>query len=301
MKRILEIKTISEYNSLRGLETFHPLVNVFDFSKTKLKDYPESDAISFGFYAISLKQGQSCIIHYGRKNYDYQDGTLVFLAPRQVFSIQPGYSINPEGFALHFHPDLIQGTSLAQKMKDYTFFSYDVNEALHVSEREKQIITECFHKIEYEIKLNPDKHSKKLIVANIELFLDYCLRFYDRQFLSRENMNQGVVNKFENLLHDYFLSDKPQTIGPPSVGYFADKLNLSANYLGDLIKKETGKSAQEQIQLKMVEIAKQRIFEHDKTISEIAYELGFKYPQHFTRFFKQQIGSTPNEYRNAAN
>ncbi len=160
---------------------------------------------------------------------------------------------------------------------------------------------ECFRKIDYEIKRAIDRHSKKLIVSNIELFLNYCVRFYDRQFMTREHANTGVAEKFERLLNEYFQTEKPQADGIPSVGYFADELHLSANYFGDLIKKETGKPALEHIQAKLIDIAKEKIFQYNKPVSEIAYELGFKYPNHFSRFFKQQVGYTPNEYRSRLN
>ena len=183
-------------------------------------------------------------------------------------------------------------------MQDFNFFGYQSNEALHLSERERNIVLDCFSKIEYELEHAIDKHSKKLIVANIELFLDYCERFYDRQFITRDKVHQGILEKFEILLNNYFQTDKPQTVGLPSVGDCAKELNLSAGYFGDLIKKETGQSAQEYIQAKVIHVAKERIFNVDKSISEVAYDLGFKYPQHFTRLFKQKTGVTPNEYRN---
>jgi len=208
-----------------------------------------------------------------------------------------GQVYQPKGYALVFHPDLVHGTSLAKAMNDYNFFSYNSNEALHLSDRERQIVLDCFSKIEYELQQNIDKHSKKLIASNIELFLNYCERFYDRQFITRDNVNKGILEKFEELLNGYFSSDKPQKIGLPSVAYFADELHLSANYFGDLIKRETGKSAKEYIHTKIVDIAKNKAHNTDKTVNEIAYELGFKYPQHFTRLFKNVTGLTPNEYR----
>lgn len=182
-------------------------------------------------------------------------------------------------------------------MKDYSFFSYEVNEALHLSEQERGVIIDCLNNISEELNRGIDKHSKMLIVSNIELLLNYSIRFYDRQFITRENVNKDILSKFENVVNGYFQTDKPQTIGLPSVRYCADQLHLSANYLGDLIKKETGKSAQEHIQLRLIDIAKEKILGTNKTVSEIAYELGFKYPQHFTRVFKKNVGHTPNEYR----
>jgi AraC family transcriptional regulator, transcriptional activator of pobA len=298
MKNIVHLETISEYNAVAGIETFHPLVSYIDFSGTGRIKRNSADGLSLGFYAVFLKQGKNCTIRYGRNNYDYQDGTLVFIAPRQVINIQDNEEeYQPEGYGLLFHPDLLHGTPLGQKMNEYTFFSYEVYEALHLSERERQIVLESFLKIDHELRNNIDKHSKKLIVANIELFLDYCVRFYDRQFITRDTFHKGTLLQFETHLNGYFKTDKPITEGLPSVGYFADKLHLSANYLGDLMKKETGRSAQEHIQLKLIELAKERIFDQSKTISEIAYDLGFKYPQHFTRMFKKNTGFSPNEYR----
>jgi AraC family transcriptional regulator, transcriptional activator of pobA len=196
-----------------------------------------------------------------------------------------------------FHPDLIHGTSLGKHIQDYTFFSYQSNESLHLSEQERKIVLDCFSKIKYELERAIDKHSRKLIVSNIEMLLNYCVRFYDRQFITRDNVHKGVLEKFEGLLHEYFQSEKPQTIGLPSVAWCASELNLSANYFGDLVKKETGKTAQEYIQSKVIDVAKEKIFDPGKSVSEVAYELGFKYPQHFTRLFKQKTGHTPIEYR----
>lgn len=299
MANIIEIKTVDKYNKLVDVKTPHPLVNVIDFSTVKPKDKSEvSGTFTFGFYTVSIKYGKNCDLKYGRNYYDYQEGTLVFMAPGQVMSVEAKEEFKPEGFTLVFHPDLIRGTSLGQHIKDYSFFSYDVHEALHLSEKELVIVLECFKKIEFELQQAIDKHSKKLIASNIELFLNYCDRFYDRQFITRDNLHKGVLEKFEALLNDYFISDNPQDIGLPSVAWCAGKLNLSANYFGDLVKKETGKSAQEYIQNKIIDVAKELIFDIDKSISEIAYELGFKYPQHFTRLFKQKVGMSPNNYRN---
>lgn len=304
MKKVYTIDTISEYNGLVNQETFHPLVSIIDFSKTgarrQANQESDADALSLGFYAVFLKRGEQCTLRYGRKNYDYQDGTLVFLAPQQVVQIirnpDAGYS-TPGGYALLFHPDLLFGTSLGQRMKEFSFFSYEVNEALHISERERSVVVEAFQKIDDELRRGIDKHSRKLIVANIELFLDYCVRFYDRQFIMREPVHHSVLEKFDGMVSEYLHSSQSMEQGLPSVSFFADKLNLSANYLGDLIRKETGKSAQEHIQLQMIVLAKEKIQDPRKSISEIAYELGFKYPQHFTRMFKKSTGMSPNEYR----
>ncbi|GGB25536.1 helix-turn-helix domain-containing protein [Puia dinghuensis] len=295
MDSVLKINTVSEYNAFNKQKTLHPLVSVIDLSQA---DPRSPRRMSYGFYTVFLKKIVCGDLRYGLKNYDYQEGTLIFLAPGQLIGENiEGVTYQPQGWALVFHPDLIHGTSLGRHIDDYSFFSYDVHEALHISEEERQIVLDCFSKIEYELKQRIDKHSKKLITANIELFLNYCIRFYDRQFITRDNVNKGIIQKFEDLLNDYFRSDKPQTLGLPNVGYCAEQLNLSTNYFGDMIKKETGKTALEYIQGKVMDLAKEKIFDPDKTVNEIAYELGFKYPQHFSRLFKQRVGYTPNEYR----
>ncbi|TAH19687.1 MAG: AraC family transcriptional regulator [Cytophagales bacterium] len=300
MERLYPIANISDYNAENNHKTLHPLVSVIDFSKANPRNWGDASSVKFqyGLYCIFLKEVKCGDIRYGRNYYDYQAGTLVFFAPGQVMEIENnGETYQPYGYGLVFHPDLIRGTALAKSIDEYSFFSYKANEALHISELERQMVLDCFSKIEFELKQAIDKHSKKLIASNIELFLNYCERFYDRQFITRDNAHKGILEKFEELLNGYFLSDKPQIIGLPSVAYFAEELHLSANYFGDLIKKETGQSAKEYIQSKIIEVAKNKIFGNDKTISEIAYELGFKYPQHFNRVFKQKVGYTPNEYR----
>ena len=295
MDDLRRFETISEYNAFNNTETLHPLVSVIDFSKAAPR---HGSKMYFGFYTILLKDVKCGDLHYGRHTYDYQEGTLVFLAPGQVAGMNSNGEIyQPKGYGLVFHADLIHGTSLGRHIQEYTFFSYQSAEALHLSERERKTVLDCFSKIEYELEHAIDKHSKGLIISNIELFLNYCVRFYDRQFITRENVHRGILERFEELLNNYYGSDKPQTIGLPSVAYCASELNLSAGYFGDLIKKETGKTAQEYIQSKVIDVAKERIFDHAKSVSEIAYELGFKYPQHFTRLFKQWVGQSPNEYR----
>jgi len=295
MDDIVNFKTVKEYNAFNNQETLHPLVSIVNLENAAPRQYRR---LRYEFYTIFLKKIYCGDLRYGLNNYDYEEGTLIFLAPGQVIGQHSEEFYQPQGTALVFHPDLLHNTSLVKKIDDYHFFSYAVNEALHLSEQERKIILDCFSKIEYELQHSIDKHSKQLIVSNIELFLNYCIRFYDRQFITRDNANRGILEKFEGLLNNYFSSDKPQHLGLPSVTYFAEEMHLSPNYFGDLIKKETGKTAQEYIQTKVIDVAKERIFNIDKSISEIAYDLGFKYPQHFTRLFKQRTGVTPNEYRN---
>lgn len=295
MDNIRRFETINDYNLFNNHETLHPLVSVIDFSKA---DPREGSKMYFGFYTIILKDVICGDMVYGRHTYDYQEGTLVFIAPGQIAGTKSnGETYQPKGYGLVFHPDLIHGTSLGKHIQEYTFFGYQSNEALHVSERERKIVLDCFSKIEYELEHAIDKQSKRLIVSNIELFLNYCVRFYERQFITRETVHKGILERFEILLNKYFQTDRPQTNGLPSVAWCANELNLSAGYFGDLIKKDTGKTAQEYIQLKVIDVAKEKIFDKSKSVSEIAYELGFKYPQHFTRLFKQKVGQSPNEYR----
>jgi AraC family transcriptional regulator, transcriptional activator of pobA len=295
MNNMRRFETINDYNVFNQHETLHPLVTVIDMSKAAPR---KASNMYYGLYTIFLKEVKCGDLRYGRATYDYQEGTLVFIAPGQVVSVDnTGETYQPKGYALAFHPDLIHGSPLGRHIQEYSFFSYQSNEALHLSERERKIVLDLFSKIEYELEHAIDKHSKRLIVSSIEMLLNYCIRFYDRQFITRENVHKGNLERFEQLLNEYFRSGQPQTIGLPSVAWCASELNLSASYFGDLVKKETGKTAQDYIQEKVIEVAKERIFDQSKSVSQIAYELGFKYPQHFTRLFKQRVGQSPNEYR----
>ncbi|MEN5379556.1 helix-turn-helix domain-containing protein [Sphingobacterium kitahiroshimense] len=297
MNEIQRIDTVKQYNDAMGVDTLHPLVSVVDFDTMPTYQYFKR---YMGVYAIFLKYIKCGDMRYGNQPYDYEDGTLVFISPGQVYGIDSkGEIIKPQGKALVFHPDLISDTDLGRKIKYYSFFSYEVNEALHLSKKERAIVNDCFDKIAYEIDLNIDIHSKTLIVSNIELFLNYCMRFYDRQFITRTNVNKDILSRFENLLHAYFGSEKPQTLGIPTVSYCADQLHLSPNYFGDMIKKETGRTALDHIQSKLINEAKIMLFDKDKQISEVSNLLGFNYQQHFTRLFKQKTGVTPHEFRNS--
>lgn len=296
MEHFERIDTVKQYNDAMGVDTRHPLVSVVNFDEMPTYQYFRR---YMGVYAIFLKYIKCGDMRYGCQPYDYEDGTLVFISPGQVYGIDStGQIIKPWGRALVFHPDLIAGTQLGKHIKDYSFFSYEVNEALHLSKKERATINDCLQKIETEIDLNIDKHSKTLIVSNIELLLNYCMRFYDRQFITRSHVNKGILVRFENLLNDYFKSGLGQTLGLPTVAYCAGQLHISPNYFGDLIKKESGNTALDYIQSRVIDEAKGKIFDRDKSINEIAGELGFKYQQHFTRLFKQKVGVTPNEYRN---
>lgn len=296
MEKIIQLDSVDTYNKLYGLETMHPLVSVIDLTRaTKTVNHLQ---INYGVYALFLKGGKECDIKYGRREYDYQEGTIVSFAPGQVVRVDMKEEVvHPKVYGILFHPDIIRGTALGQTIKNYGFFAYASHEALHLSLRERSTIMDCLDKIRMELEHAIDKHSKSLIVMNIELLLSYCLRFYERQFITREAVNKDILQKFENQLDTYFTHHPAEEKGLPTVKYFADKAYLTPNYFGDLIKKETGKSAQEYIQYKLVERAKDLISETDLTMSEIAYELGFQYPQHFGRLFKKQAGITPNMYR----
>ena len=299
MSKITKLDSVAQYNQLRGVKTLHPLVTMLDLSKAEPMP---AQTFHFGLYAIYLKELECGELTYGRSKYDYQEGTLVFIAPGQVLGIQPKVkTFQPKGWALLFDPELIRGTSLGRKMKEYSFFSYDVNEALHISDNEKKVIIDCFQKIQFELECGIDKHSRTLISSNIELFLNYSQRFYDRQFITREYKNKGVLERFENLLLDYFNADLQLKNGIPTVSYCAKELNLSSNYFGDLVKKESGVSALEYIRTSVINLAKDKILESGKSVSDVAYELGFRYPQHFTRLFKLKVGLPPTQYKTLVN
>lgn len=296
MEKIIKLNTIKDYNDLLGIDTPHPLVSVIDASTIKPLRHVRKN---IGFYVIYLKDIKCAdLIKYGRKNYDFQEETLVFAAPGQVIgNDDTGEVFEPKGWWLTFQPELLHGTPLGRHIQDYTFFSYSVNEALHLSKQERQTVIDCLLKIDEEIKGTMDKHSHLIITSAIELLLNYCVRYYDRQFITRKKENKDVLGSFEYLLNNYFTSQKPQSLGTPTVAYCAGQLHLSANYFGDLVKKETGISAQEYIQTKMMDVAKGMLADSAKSVSEIAYALGYQYPQYFSRAFKKMVGCSPNEYR----
>src|SRR5574344_404419 len=299
MEDIRHISTITEYDDMFGVETLHPLVSVIDLAKASPMTH---SILEPGLYLAFLKEVKCGDMLYGRRTYDYQKGTIVCVAPGQVMGIKDnGETFQTKGYALCFHPDLIKGTSLGRTIGEYTFFSYEANEALHISEKERELFLSSLDNIRQELEHSIDHLSKRIIVGHIETLLNYCLRFYERQFITRQNVNLDILSRFETLLNQYFDNGNAQDKGLPSVKYFADALFLSPNYFGDLIKKETGKSAQEYIHYKIADIAKELIMDPRNSISEVAYDLGFQYPQHFTRLFKKVTGSTPLEYRSKMN
>lgn len=292
---LVQADTIDQYNRFFGIETRHPLVGIVHFDGTGRQ---ESHRMVFGFYAMFLKQTYGCKINYGKTVYDYDDDTVVSFAPGQTVEIQPVENgTTPKAIGLLFHPEFLYRTPLAQKIKQYSFFSYASNEALHLSPQERVIIQDYMDKIELELQHPIDRFSKSLIVSNIEVLLNYCMRFYERQFITREHLNHDTLARFERLLDEYLDSDQAMVEGIPTVRFFADKVCLSPNYFGDLVKQQTGKTAQEYIHLKMLGRAKEQMMDPDKNIKQVAESLGFQYPQHFVRFFKRMEGCTPKEFR----
>jgi AraC-like DNA-binding protein len=294
--KYIDVQSISDLHKLvQYTSPKHPLVSVIDHADF-YKNRPKENAFyRFGFYTISCKKFEG-LLKYGKGYYDFSEGSLLFTAPGQVLA--PGPEVNvEEGWALFIHPDLIHGIDLGRKIHQYSFFNYEVNEALHISEEEKLIIKDCVAKIEREYSQNIDKHSQGLIVSNIELLLNYCNRFYDRQFYTRAKVNSDVVQQFERLLKDYFSQSTLIETGLPNVKYFASRLNLSPNYLSDLLNKFTGKTTQEHIHLELIDKAKSLLWGTNNSISQIAYGLGFEHPSHFTKIFKSKTGKSPIEYR----
>lgn len=301
MSKTFEINTISQaHQSVRLPAPKHPLVSVVKTAEFRpTMDFRGVKVVN-NLYQISLKNLGCGNLMYGKNSYDYEEGTLVFTSPGQVTVFDgemPQDIENDNGWTLAFHPDLIRKSSLGEKIDQYSFFNYEVNEALHLSEDERKTIEELLDKIVKEYSQNIDKHSQNLIISNIELLLDYCTRFYDRQFYTRTNINVDFVSKFEKLLKTYYDTDQADKLGLPNVQYLARKLNFSSNYLSDLLKKETGKTAQEHIHLFVINKAKNSLLNSGSSISEIGYSLGFEYPQHFSSLFKLKTGYSPSEYR----
>lgn len=300
MSEIYHIRTISEAHQQLGLpKPKHPLVSV-------ITDFHGSQNIDFGgvrfttdLYSISLKSDVEGTIYYGRNTYDFQEGTLIFLKPNQVIEYEPGKeeASHERTWTLIFHPDLIRKSELGQQIEQYSFFDYDTREALHLSEGERDAIQSLVNLIQKEISLNLDRHSQELIVSNIKLLLDYCTRYFDRQFYTRTNLNKDIVTAFEQLLKDYYSSGQAIEIGVPTVQYIGKKMGLSPYYLSDLLKKETGRNTIEHIHFYIIDKAKSKLLSSKQSVSEIAYDLGFEYPQHFAKVFKNKTGVSPSEYR----
>ncbi|MEO0581681.1 MAG: helix-turn-helix domain-containing protein [Bacteroidota bacterium] len=294
----LSVKSISMIHELMGLEKpKHPQITLIDAARIAVKEEELGTKLVPECYMISLKD-KNCGMEYGRNSFDFDEGVLIFSAPGQTYSptrvIEAG---EIEGWMLYFHPDLIRNTYLSDRMDDYTFFNYEVFEALHLSADEEHTIHECVHNIQHEFQQRIDNHSQRVIVSNLDLLLSYCLRFYERQFNTRTNQSKDVISQFEKALKAYFDTQKHLELGLPRIQYFSEKANLSQHYFSDLVKKETGRSPKDHINDFIVEKAKNMLLGSSQSISEIAYDLGFNYPHYFTRIFKARTGKTPVEYR----
>lgn len=294
---VYRVRTISELHEIAGFDKpRHPLLTIIDYSKVKIAETPSSGSFICDFYSINFKK--HCKFIYGRQLFDHAEGSLHCTAPGQIISFDREKEENStEGWGLYFHPELIRNTALGKKIKEYTFFLYDENEALHLSDLEKTTLLSILKQMENEYNTNIDHYSHDLIISNIELLLNYCKRYYGRQFITRTNQNKDIIVRFETFISNYLNSDLIKNEGLPTVKYCAEKMNLSTNYFSDLLKSETGKNAQEHIHDHLLEKAKNMLVNSNITINEIAYELGFEYPQNFSKFFKKKTGMTPTLYR----
>lgn len=296
----MNIETIHELHRVMGLgKPKHPLISVVDFAKTSDNYSQEAQKISTELYGINLKNQLPGEMKYGRKKYDFQEGTIMFLAPGQTMEIAPDETnyLNLAGWGLFFHPDLLRRSDLGSKMDDYSFFSYDLSESLHLSEKERKILTETVWRIDDELSENMDGSSQPLIISNIELLLNYCQRFYNRQFITRSTFDNDYISSFKKYLAAYFKAGLQKENGLPNVSYFAKKVHLSPKYFSDLVKNETGRKAQGHIHDYILGLAKNRLLDTTDSVSEVAYFLGFDYPQYFSKMFKKKVGLSPAEYR----
>lgn len=298
MSDFFHLKSIAELHRLFGLEKpLHPLITI-------VKEWPEIDfdfvntKMTSDLYVIGLKGNVRGAFKYGRNSYDYEEGTLVFMAPNQVATFdEADTELDNNGWNVLFHPDLVRKSKLGNTIKECSFFNYGINEALHVSDKEKKMLTDFVGRIETELEQNIDKHSQELILVNLESLLKYCLRYYDRQFYTRTNLNKDLVDRFNKFLEDYFSSDNSNINGLPSISKCGEALNMSGSYLSDLLRLETGRSAKDHIHDFIIEKAKTLLLGSNTTVSEVAYGLGFDYPQHFTKLFKQKTGLNPTDFR----
>lgn len=296
--KTVRLDSIDAYNKLYGLETLHPLVTVIDLTEaTRIVNHVIMD---YDVYALFLKNGTNCILKYGRQPYDYQEGTVVSFSPGQLVGVDTEVDeIAPDVIGIMFHPDLIYKTPLASRIKEYSFFDYSQREALHLSADERRIFTRCLERVKEEIEHPVDKHTAGIVASHIQVLLDYVTRFYERQFITRGKVHSDILSRFESALKNYLEAGLSKE-GLPTVNYFAEAAHLTPGYFGDLIKKETGLTAQDIITRHIVERAKHRLSASTDDISIIAYELGFQHPQHFSRMFKRVAGVSPKQFRDNA-
>lgn len=291
--------SIQQVNDFYGVPTLHPMVSILHLDLAEAEEVTKYQ-VHYGIYAIWLKETKGCNLSYGRTPYDFYAQTVTSFEPGQMVTVEITHqSVRPRCVALLFHPDFLNRTQLGRNIQRYEFFSYSSTEALHLSDTEVDTFKQVLHMIEAELHHPIDNHTRELMVSNIELLLNYCLRFYDRQFVTREEINHGVVKQFDGLLKEY-IRNKAEKEGLPNVGYFADKCCLTAGYFGQLVKTETGRTAKDFINDRLLTTAKEFLNDDRLTVQQISSRLGFEYPQHFVRFFKHHTGMTPNEYRKAS-
>jgi AraC family transcriptional regulator, transcriptional activator of pobA len=305
MKTVIQpysINSIAEQHRLLGLpKPKHPLVSVFSHKDTNYQSLVELQQFTLNFYCVSIKKDFDGKLKYGQRYYDFDEGLMSFISPNQLLMKLDAGSAPPGGMSLLFHSDFIANTSLAARIKSYGFFSYEINEALHLSDSEEQIIEDIFKNIEQEYQTSIDSFSHDVMIAQIELLLQYCNRFYARQFITRKIANNEILIRLENLLNIYFDSSDLAEKGLPTVQYIAQQLNVSANYLSDMLRTITGQTAQQHIHTKLIEKAKTLLTTTNMQVSEVAYTLGFEYPQSFNKLFKNKTSMSPLQFRESFN
>jgi len=302
----LTVKTVSDFHKLHQLAPpEHPLISIVDYAQVAQakRNNPLMPPLVADYYSISVKRGLTGKMRYGQQEYDFDEGVMYFLAPKQVLHASPAPDENshPSGWILLIHPDFLWGTSLAKAIKQYEFFDYSVSEALFLSEKEEATLNGIIANIKQEYHANIDKFSQRIIISQIETLLNYSERFYERQFITRKITNHQILNRLEDLLDDYFNGDNLMLKGAPTVQFVADELNVSPNYLSGLLKVLTGQSTQQHIHEKLIEKAKEKLSTTSLSVSEIAYELGFEHSQSFSKLFKAKTNQSPLEFRQAFN
>lgn len=296
------INSVSELHSFLNLKKpTHPLVSIINFADTKINPIVEPQSIVYNFYTVYLKKNCDAKIKYGQEYYDFNSGVMVFFEPKQMFVVEAETSIKSEGWMLVFHPDFIQGYTLAKKIREYGFFSYVVNEALHTSEEEETIISSVVHNLKGEIEKFIDPYTQDVVISHIELLLNYCNRFYNRQFITRKTASKEILTNLEALINDYFDNRLAEKSGIPSVQYFADRLHVSSNYLSDMLRSLTGQNTRQHIHNKLIDKAKELLSTTELSVAEIAYQLGFEHPQSFHKLFKSKTQISPLKFRQSLN
>ncbi len=294
----IKAASISQLHQLMGLpKPQHPLISLVDVSKIQVTDDQVNAKVIFDFYMVSLKD-KSCGSEYGRNTFDFDEGVMIFTAPGQVYTFTKPFKPGEiSGWMLFFHPDLIRNTHLGKQINEYSFFNYEVFEALHLSAGEEKTMNATVANINEEYQQRIDNHSQRVIVSNLELLLNYSLRYYERQFNTRASQSRDIISQFEKELKIYFNTEKNLDLGLPGIQYFAELVHLSPHYFGDLVKKETGRTPKDHIHDFVIDLAKNLLVGSEQSVSEIAYQLGFNYPHYFTRLFKSKVGHTPVAYR----